>query len=485
MQNAFAYKIKCEKSDSKLREYLRIKESLTSLVLNPSSSYQLIIKNEASESIPSVVNKRVEAIVVDPLNHWMGTDEVYEIANINDQRIDAEMIAVPFEEDDSSELIVENIDVSEESPSTPKNQAGRSLKRCPICDRGFTKQNHLNRHLGTHDKKTYPCAYCSEVFVAYHTRRIHIAAVHESGTKGRKNHEQMVFNETPVCFQNTPNGVKKCVCKICDEVFDRIAALKSHLEWHTDCSDSLIGVDWEAKKQYIFDDETMADQVLTEEHFREAVKSQLQMPYGLNKLYQITNEQGWELSVSASETEDEEADGFIKKESNKYTCKICYETFDRTYKAMAHIRDEHIPETEFGHLRCPQCHQLFPNEEMLVKHQHAQCLNESKKFVCGVCNCHFVWESSLIKHIKIRHPTAEIAPTTQPLTEQVAVDQPREKSFVCDLCTKGFYRQEHLERHRKIHIPEEKKFSCDLCKKCFNRKDNLKYVLYINSTKLI
>lgn len=480
VQNAFAYKLKCEKSDAKLREYLRIKESLSSLVLNPSSSYQLIIKNEETESIPCVVHNHipVEAIVVDPLNQWVDTDNVYEIANINDQRIEAEFIDVPLDETQPSELVVENIDVSEANASTAKNQTGKSLKKCPVCDRGFTKQNHLNRHLGTHAKKEYPCAYCSEVFVAYHTRRIHIAEVHESGTKGRKNHEQIIFNETPVCFQNTPNGVKKCICKICGEVVDCIAALKSHLKWHADCSESLNDVSWEAKKQYIFNDETLTDQILTKEHFCEALKSQLQLPNGLCKLYQITNEQGWELSMSASETEGEEADGLIKKESNKHTCKICLKSFDRTYKIMAHIRDEHVPETEFGHLRCPQCQQLFPNEELLVKHQHGQCLNDHKKFVCGICNCHFMWESSLAHHFKIRHPSALIAPSPPPVTETVStVDQPREKTFVCDLCTKSFYRQEHLERHRKIHIPEEKKFSCDLCKKCFNRKDNLKCVV--------
>lgn len=41
---------------------------------------------------------------------------------------------------------------------------GANLKRCPICDRGFAKKSHLERHLATHDK-THKCAHCTRAYL--------------------------------------------------------------------------------------------------------------------------------------------------------------------------------------------------------------------------------------------------------------------------------------------------------------------------------
>ncbi|KAG4066353.1 hypothetical protein HA402_000577 [Bradysia odoriphaga] len=41
---------------------------------------------------------------------------------------------------------------------------GTNLKRCSICDRGFAKKNHLERHLATHDK-THKCTFCTRAYL--------------------------------------------------------------------------------------------------------------------------------------------------------------------------------------------------------------------------------------------------------------------------------------------------------------------------------
>lgn len=50
-----------------------------------------------------------------------------------------------------------------------------------------------------------------------------------------------------------------------------------------------------------------------------------------------------------------------------------------------------------------------------------------------------------------------------------------EKPFVCELCTKGFRRMEHLKRHTKTHT-QERPFTCTVadCGRKFSRTDNLK-----------
>ncbi|CAI4058520.1 hypothetical protein SKDZ_04G4240 [Saccharomyces kudriavzevii ZP591] len=46
------------------------------------------------------------------------------------------------------------------------------------------------------------------------------------------------------------------------------------------------------------------------------------------------------------------------------------------------------------------------------------------------------------------------------------------RSFVCEVCTRAFARQEHLKRHHRSHT-NEKPYPCGLCNRCFTRRDLL------------
>jgi hypothetical protein len=47
------------------------------------------------------------------------------------------------------------------------------------------------------------------------------------------------------------------------------------------------------------------------------------------------------------------------------------------------------------------------------------------------------------------------------------------KTFVCELCSRRFRRQEHLKRHYRSLHTQEKPFECNECGKKFSRSDNL------------
>ena len=73
------------------------------------------------------------------------------------------------------------------------------------------------------------------------------------------------------------------------------------------------------------------------------------------------------------------------------------------------------------------------------------------------------------------HQTSTIlkdAPVVRRGRKQSLTDDPS-KTFVCNLCSRRFRRQEHLKRHfRSLHT-QDKPFSCGECGKKFSRSDNL------------
>ncbi|KAH0556988.1 hypothetical protein GP486_005221 [Trichoglossum hirsutum] len=64
------------------------------------------------------------------------------------------------------------------------------------------------------------------------------------------------------------------------------------------------------------------------------------------------------------------------------------------------------------------------------------------------------------------------APVVRRGRKQSLTEDPS-KTFVCDLCSRRFRRQEHLKRHYRSLHTQEKPFECNECGKKFSRSDNL------------
>lgn len=64
------------------------------------------------------------------------------------------------------------------------------------------------------------------------------------------------------------------------------------------------------------------------------------------------------------------------------------------------------------------------------------------------------------------------APTSRRGRKQSLTEDPS-KTFVCELCSRRFRRQEHLKRHYRSLHTQEKPFECTDCGKRFSRSDNL------------
>lgn len=366
---------------------------------------------------------------------------------------------------------------------------GKKLKHCSLCQRGFSKQSHLNRHMNSHNKKTYTCDYCDETFDTYQARRIHATTEHwgkkktaESGSSKRKKDTPAVAKDIKEIHQiDTSTPHKKCVCNICENSFEKILDLRKHLHWHANEDKSLTELNLLPKQTEILNimaaDLHIDSKDITGETLQLLIKSKIENKLDMSLFYQITNELGWELSISDSET-DTEAESLESSTRKPYDCSKCRKSFGRLHKIMHHMETDHsesIP-MDFANFKCKHCEQYFPNEQVLSKHVRLQCGNTMKKFICSICNYRFMWRNNLDEHTQKVHTvkTNEFETDEVVSPHKPSDTRTREKTFTCEICMKAFYRHEHLDRHRKIHSPAEKRFCCDICEKKFNRKDNLK-----------
>lgn len=356
---------------------------------------------------------------------------------------------------------------------------GKHLLKCDICGQGFSKKSHLKRHIATHSKKK-PCRFCDEVFESYEDRRLHTIAEHKDATLNPT-------NKTIIPMWTQANGVKYRSCIICNMKFDRISELKSHVDWHIGNPKSLeasdLRVNEEMCEKFGIPNDNCQD-------FGQILYTKIQEdPANVSNLYSITNETGWELSISDSETENED---FCNENDSKYSCGKCERHFDRLHKLMCHMKVDHNAHTqEFQEFKCSYCMQCFPNQSVLgmyahrrpfggvfivlnslfdfsfpAKHLRQQCENKTKTAVCLMCNNRFTWKSNLEKHVSIYHE----ADSKYMANNQNQVVRP----YKCEQCVKSFYRPEQLEAHKSTHLPRPKRFTCDICKKRFSRTDNLK-----------
>ncbi|XP_058825039.1 zinc finger protein 271-like [Topomyia yanbarensis] len=342
----------------------------------------------------------------------------------------------------------------------------KDLKQCSICDRGFATNYHLARHMKSHENDTQ-CEYCEKKFsfMAYSDYSRHMALMHPGKDlvpqrKTEKPEREMALT-TLTAEMVEDKGKMEAICRICDITFDRIAELRNHLKIHADPK-SYASVNIQTKP-YLFEEGYVL------ENYLDYLVQQV-CKWDVLRFYQIVQPDGEELELSDSDSEPGEdatpVEGIVRR---NHLCALCNQNFPRISSIMEHAREQHPVEELLG---CRHCAKGFPNSALLVRHLKQQCENHQKKFFCTFCNEKFMWQTSLNKHAQRKHKPSK--PLWEKPDDSNDTNEGKEKQYVCQVCSKGFQRLEHLERHIKIHIPSEKKFECTQCHKKFNRKDNLR-----------
>lgn len=133
---------------------------------------------------------------------------------------------------------------------------------------------------------------------------------------------------------------------------------------------------------------------------------------------------------------------------------------------------------------CQVCFKGFSKKFRLKRHLLIH--TNDKKFVCDICSKGFSRSDKLKSHLPVHIREKQVHSAEENLAHSEfssiissAVHLPkellptREKSFVCEICSKKFSKNYHLKRHRLTHT-NERNFKCDVCFKAFLRKDKLK-----------
>lgn len=126
---------------------------------------------------------------------------------------------------------------------------------------------------------------------------------------------------------------------------------------------------------------------------------------------------------------------------------------------------------------CEVCQRKFYSQRTLNDHKHIHL--GSFPHVCNICSKGFARLDHLKRHYQIH---SKVSKTKECSKKALNIRNSTKSvsSYVCDVCSKEFARKDHLKRHYVIHtrvslkkLPSDPSYFCEFCSKEFTRPDHL------------
>lgn len=170
-------------------------------------------------------------------------------------------------------------------------------------------------------------------------------------------------------------------------------------------------------------------------------------------------------------------------ERRQIQCKLCPRTF-LTYTA----RNRH---TKIKHLG-KRSHCTICNKDLVDLRSHMVLIHNTTElsFVCMVCERRFISKTVLADHMNIHTNTkpyecdecGKAFRVKALLITHIKIVHLKQKSHLCQYCSKSFFTSDHLRMHLRTHT-KEKPHPCKECGKCF-RTTGQRNVHQLRHTKI-
>ena len=155
----------------------------------------------------------------------------------------------------------------------------------------------------------------------------------------------------------------------------------------------------------------------------------------------------------------------IHNKQNQYSCTECDEKFTTKFTYERHLLENH---TEVKSFECNQCQSKFSLERNLQRHlKNSHDVIENLECECSICGKTFKRNDNLLQHQRDVHNINKRKLIIKGVNDA-------KEDFCCSQCGKIFKLKNMLKRHvDTVHSQGINLYICEICRKGFNRNDNL------------
>lgn len=347
------------------------------------------------------------------------------------------------------------------------NRSAANLHQCNMCEKGFKRKSHLQRHYRLHTgEQPYECTQCNMRFARSERRNQHMMRVHQQSTSAA---EQPT---TPTSVSNGSDETKRSErlrqmyrCGICNVKFERAVQLRDHMVTHSlqHLSDSST----KSKKVYRCDscpmEFTRYDHLIRHQTVHSGAKS-YQCRFCEKFFTRSDNRTKHEKSCKAIQSSQN-----IRGLVHVNDAQIIQNNSLSDADPLAIINVSSIMEHEFSELDGDDSEMFDGIDPFDDESQENGVAEEFNHSIEATRKSQSEADEDLFRLGGIRRRIE------RPRLTQEEID-----TLTCGTCNKKLTQKYHLVRHKLIHMGDQKPYKCTICDRTFARRENLKHHLMVH-----